>query len=65
MPSAQRFTLHDGNIQIPENNFTDQPYKLKNGLHIAIFSVMTPEQMKNVKSVDPTSTWFLFTNDQK
>ena len=49
-------TLNDGNISIPVNNFTDQPYKLKKGLHIASFSVMTPEQIKYVKPVDPAST---------
>ena len=49
-------TLNDGNIMIPVNNFTDHPYKLKKGLHIANFSVMTPEQMKYVKPVDPASS---------
>ena len=58
-------TLNDGNIMIPVNNFTDHPYKLKKGLHIANFSVMTPEQMKYVKPVDPASTWHLLQNDQK
>ena len=47
------------------NNFTDHPYKLKKGLHIANFSVMTPEQMKYVKPVDPASTWHLLQNDQE
>ena len=32
-------TLNDGNISIPVNKFTDHPYKLKKGLHIANFSV--------------------------
>ena len=46
------------------NNFTDQPYKLKKGLHIANFSVMTPEQMKHVRPTDPLSTWhFLHENE--
>ena len=26
-------------------------------MHIANFSVMTPEQMKHVRSIDPLSTW--------
>ena len=56
-------TLNDGNISIPVNNFTDHPYKLKKGIHIANFSVMTPEQMKYVKQVDPASTWHLLQND--
>ena len=58
-------TLNDGNIMIQVNNFTDHPYKLKKGLHIANFSVMTPEQMKYVKPVDPASTWHLLQNDQE
>ena len=58
-------TLNDGNILIPVSNFTDHPYKLKKGLHIANFSVMTPEQMKYVKPVDPASTWHLLQNDQE
>ena len=36
-------TLKEGTMGIHVNNFTDQPYKLKKGLHIANFSVMTPE----------------------
>ena len=31
------------------HQFHDQPYKLKNRLHIANFSVMTPQQTKQVK----------------
>ena len=58
-------TLNDGNISIPVNTFTDHPYKLKKGFHIASFSVMTPEQMKYVKSVDPASTWHLLQNAQE
>ena len=58
-------TLKDGNLSIHVNNFTDHPYKLKKGLHIASFSVMTPEQMKYVKPVDPASTWHLLQNDQE
>ena len=58
-------TLHDGNISIPVNNFTDHPYKLKKGLHIASFSVMTPEQTKYFKPVDPASTCHFLQIDQK
>ena len=58
-------TLNDGNIMIPVNNFTDHPYKLKKGLHIANFSIMTPEKMKYVEPVDPASTWHLLQNDQE
>ena len=58
-------TLNNGSIAIPVNIFTDHPYKLKKELHIANFSVMTPEQMKYVKPIDPASTWHLLQNDQE
>ena len=58
-------TLNDGSILIPVNNFTHRPYKLKKGLHTANFSVMTPEQMKYVKPVDPASTWHFLQHDQE
>ena len=45
-------------------HFTDQPYKLKKGLHIANFSVMTPEQMNHVRPVDPVSTWHLLNENE-
>ena len=34
----------------------DQPYKFKKGLHIANFSMITPEQMNHVRLIDPVST---------
>ena len=37
----------------------------KRGMHIANFSVITPEEMNNVKPVDPFSTWHLLQNDQE
>ena len=58
------FTLTEGNVQIPMSNFTDYPFKLKKGLLIANFSVMTLEQMIYVKPVDPVSTWHSLQNDQ-
>ena len=57
-------TMNEGNILISVNNFTDHLYKLKTGLHIPNFSVMTPEQMKYVKPVDAVSNWHLLQNDQ-
>ena len=47
------------------NSFTDQPYKLKKGLQIANFSVMTPEQMKHVRPIDPVSTWPLLNGNEE
>ena len=36
-------TLTQGQVAIHVNNFTDQPYTLKRGSHIANFTVLTPE----------------------
>ena len=58
-------TLTEGNIQIPVNNFMDHRYKFKKCIHIANFSVMTPEQMKYDKPVDTVSTWHIIQNDQE
>ena len=56
---AAKVTLHEGTMSLHVNNFTNQLYKLKKGLHIANFSVMTPEQMKYVRPIHPVSTWHL------
>ena len=47
---AALVTLTAGQVEIPLNNFTDHNYTLKRGSHIANFSVMTPGQMKYVKT---------------
>ena len=52
-------TLTNGTVNVHINTFTDQAYKFKKGLHIAKFSVLTPEQMKHVKPIDPGSTYHL------
>ena len=56
---ADLVTLIQVQVAIHVNNFTDQPYTLKRGSHIANFSVLTPEQMKYVKPIDPVTTWHL------
>ena len=56
---AALVTLTQGQVAIHVNNFTDQPYTLKRGSHIANFSVLTPKQMKYVKPIDPVTTWHL------
>ena len=58
-------TLNEGTMGTRVNNFTHQPYKLKKGMHIATFSVMTPEQMKNVRPIDPVSTWYLLNENEE
>ena len=37
------------------SNFLDHPYTLKKGTHIANFSILTPEQTKHIRPVNPTS----------
>ena len=62
---AETVTLNEGTNGIHVNNFTYQPYNLKKGLHIANFSVMTPEQMKHVRPIDPVSTWHPFIENEE
>ena len=57
-------TLHEEIMRVHVNNFTDQPYNFKKGLHIANFSVVTPEQMKHVRPRDPVSTWHLLNENE-
>ena len=58
-------TLNEGTTRIHANNFTEQLFKLKKVLHIASFSVMTPEQMKHVRPIDPVSTWHLLNENEE
>ena len=56
---AALVTLTDGQVSVHLNNFTDSPYTLKRGTQVATFTVLTPEQMKYVKPIDPVTTWHL------
>ena len=56
---AALVTLTTGHYEITLNNFTDHPYTLKRGSHVANFSVMTRGQMKYVKPIDPVTTRLL------
>ena len=46
------------------NNFLDHPFTLKKGMHIANFSILTPEQTKYIRPVNPTSVRHLLNNNQ-
>ena len=48
-------------IQI--SNFLDQSYTLKKGTHIKNFSILTPEQTKHIRAVNPTSVRHLLNNN--
>ena len=45
------------------NNFLDHPYILKKGTHIANFSILTPEQTKHIRPVNPTSVRHFLNNN--
>ena len=54
---AALVTLTNGRVSVHLNNFFDSPYTLKRGTQVANFTVLTPEQMKYVKPIDPVTTW--------
>ena len=56
---AALVTLANGQVSVHLDNFTDSPYTLKRGTQVANFTVLTPEQMKYVKPIDPVTTWHL------
>ena len=45
------------------SNFLDHPCTLKKGTHIANFSILTPEQTKHIRPVNPTSVRHLLNNN--
>ena len=56
---AALVTLTNGQVSVHLNNFPDSPYTLKTGTQVATFTVLSPEQMKYVKPIDPVTTWHL------
>ena len=44
-------------------NFLDHPYTLKKRTHMANFSILTPEQTKHIRPVNPTSVRHLLNNN--
>ena len=47
---------------VQSRNFLDHPYTLKKGTHITNFSILTPEQTKHIRPVNPTSVRHLLNN---
>ena len=45
------------------SNFLDHSYTLKKGTHMANFSILTPEQTKHIRPVNPTSLRHLLINN--
>ena len=60
---AALVTLTNGQVSVHLNKFTDSPYTLKRGTQVATFTVLTPEQLKYVKPIDPVTTWHLLQNN--
>ena len=56
---AALVTLTNDQVSVHLNNFTDSWYTRKKGTQVANFTVLTPEQMKYVKPIDPVTTWHL------
>ena len=46
------------------SNFLDHPNTLKKGTHIGNFLILTPEQTKHIRQVNPTSVRHLLNNSQ-
>ena len=45
------------------SNFLDHPYTLKKGTHMANFSILTPEQTKHIRPINPISVRHLLSNN--
>ena len=45
------------------SNFLDHPYTLKKGIHITNFSILTPEQTKHIRPVNPNSVRHLLNHN--
>ena len=45
------------------SNFLDHPYTLKKGTHMVNFSILTPEQTKHIRPVNPASVRHLLNNN--
>ena len=56
-------STQNNNYMVQISNFSDHPYTLKKGTHIANFSILTPEQTKHIRPVNPTSVRHLLNNN--
>ena len=52
-------TVSNNAVGFQVNNFLDMPYTLPIDTHIADFQILTPEQIKHIKLVDPSSLTFM------
>ena len=62
--SVQQFRQPKKNKHMVQiSNFLDHPYTLKKGTHMASFLILTPEQTKHIRPVNPTSVRHLLNNN--
>ena len=50
---------------VQTSNFLDHPYTLKKGTQTSNFSILTPEQTKHIRPVNPTSVRHLLNNNHE
>ena len=55
-------STHNNKYMVQISNFLNHPYTLKRGTHIAKFSLLTSEQTKHIRPVNPTSVRHLLNN---
>ena len=56
-------SIQNNRLMVQISNFLDQPYTLKKGTHTANFWILTPEQTKHIRPVNPTSVRHLLDNN--
>ena len=54
---AALVTLTNGQVTVQLNTLTNGTYTLEKDSHVANFTVLSPEQVKYVKPIDPVATW--------
>ena len=52
-------TVNNNAVGYQVINFSDMPYTLPVDTHMAVFRVRTPEQIKHIKPVDPSTVTFM------
>ena len=57
------FSTQNNKHMVQISNFLDHPYTFKKGRHMANFSILTPEQTKHIRPVNPTSGRHLLDNN--
>ena len=56
-------TVNNDALTLQLINFTEAPYTITSDTHVADFTVLTPEQIKHIKPVNPTELNFILHQD--